>query len=38
MLETVTGVSGVYGFCSDGQTLSNYVWGYLGNTVPPFQC
>ncbi|MBV5283936.1 MAG: fibronectin type III domain-containing protein [Paludibacter sp.] len=24
------------GFCAAGQTLTNYIWGYLGNTVPPF--
>jgi formylglycine-generating enzyme len=36
MRETVEGVSGIYGFCEDGQTLTNYIWGYLGNTVPPF--
>lgn len=24
------------GFCADGQTLSNYVWGFFGNTPPPF--
>jgi len=36
MRETVTGVSGIYGFCADGQSLSNYIWGYFGNTVPPF--
>jgi hypothetical protein len=23
------------GFCATGQTLTSYVWGYLGNTVPP---
>ena len=36
MRETVDGVSGIYGFCVDGQTLTNYIWAYLGNTVPPF--
>ena len=36
MRETVEGVSGKYGFCMDGQTLTNYIWGYFGNTVPPF--
>ena len=34
--NTVAGVSGIYGFCKDGQTLSNYIWAYFGNTVPPF--
>ena len=29
------GPSGTRGFCADGQTLSHYIWGYLGNTVPP---
>jgi hypothetical protein len=24
------------GFCADSQTLTNYVWGYLGNILPPF--
>ena len=36
MRETVDGVSGAYGFCVNGQTLTNYIWGYLENTVPPF--
>jgi len=36
MRKTVVGVSGFYGFCADGQTLTNYIWGYFGNTVPPF--
>ncbi|HIJ39962.1 MAG TPA: SUMF1/EgtB/PvdO family nonheme iron enzyme [Deltaproteobacteria bacterium] len=36
MRETVDGVSGIYGFCGDWQTLTNYIWGYFGNTVPPF--
>ena len=27
---------GARGFCAAGQTLTNYVWGYLGNPVPPF--
>lgn len=30
------GVNGSRGFAVDGQTLTNYVWGYLGNVVPPF--
>jgi len=29
-------VSGARGFAFTGESLSNYVWGYLGNTVPPF--
>ena len=29
-------INGARGFCADGQTLTNYIWGYLGNTVPPF--
>jgi len=29
-------LSGVRGFTADGETLTNYVWGYLGNTEPPF--
>ncbi len=36
MRKTVDGVSGIYGFCGDGQSLTNYIWGYFGNTVPPF--
>jgi hypothetical protein len=24
------------GFCADGQTLTNYIWGYLGNSPPVF--
>ncbi|MBT3369101.1 MAG: SUMF1/EgtB/PvdO family nonheme iron enzyme, partial [Nitrospina sp.] len=36
MRETVDGVSGIYGFCVDGQSLTNYIWAYLGNTAPPF--
>ncbi|MBU1043281.1 MAG: hypothetical protein KJ915_02645 [Candidatus Omnitrophica bacterium] len=27
-------VSGTRGFCSDGQTLTQYIWGYLGNPIP----
>ena len=26
---------GKRGFAADGQTLTNYIWGYLGHTVPP---
>jgi len=26
------------GFCADGQTLSKYIWEYLGNTCPPGMC
>ena len=29
------GPTGTRGFCADGETLTNYIWGYLGNTVPP---
>jgi hypothetical protein len=29
-------LTGARGFCALGQTLTNYIWGYLGNTVPPF--
>ena len=29
------GPDGTRGFCADGQTLTNYIWGYLGNAVPP---
>ena len=28
------GVSGDRGFCADGQTLTKYIWEYLGNTMP----
>ena len=40
MSETVDGVSGEYGFCTgtsiDGtqQTLTKYIWEYLGNQIP----
>ena len=27
-------LSGVRGFCADGQTLTKYIWEYLGNTIP----
>ena len=36
MRKTVDGVNGIYGFCEDGQSLTNYIWGYFGNAVPPF--
>ncbi|MBU0967486.1 MAG: fibronectin type III domain-containing protein [Proteobacteria bacterium] len=36
MRTTVDGVEGIYGYTVNGQTLSNYIWGYFGNTVPPF--
>ena len=36
MRENVDGVNGIYGFCANGQTLTNYIWEHLGNTVPPF--
>ena len=36
MMESVEGVAGIYGFCVEGQTLTNYIWGCFGNTVPPF--
>ena len=29
-------INGARGFAIDGQTLTNYIWGYLGNVVPPF--
>lgn len=28
------GVSGDRGFCADEQTLTKYIWEYLGNTIP----
>lgn len=31
-----TGITGARGYAVEGQTLTNYVWGYLGETVPPF--
>ena len=37
--RTATGtgtIVGARGFAVEGQSLSNYVWGYLGNVVPPF--
>ncbi len=36
MQQTVEGVSGVYGFTAGGQTLTSYIWGVFGKTVPPF--
>jgi len=29
------GVDGKRGFCADGQTLTKYIWRYLGNPLPP---
>ena len=29
-------ISGARGFSVDGESLTNYIWGYLGSTVPPF--
>jgi hypothetical protein len=29
-------IRGDRGFAADGETLTNYIWGYLGNTLPPF--
>jgi len=28
-------ISGRRGFCADGQTLTKYIWEYLGNPIPP---
>jgi len=28
-------ISGERGFAVEGQSLTNYIWGYLGNVVPP---
>jgi len=28
-------INGARGFAVDGQTLTNYIWGYLDNVVPP---
>ena len=39
MPATITGdamPSAIRGFCAPGQTLTNYIWGSLGNIVPPF--
>jgi hypothetical protein len=36
MKQTVEGVSGVYGFTMEGQTLTSYIWAAFGKTVPPF--
>lgn len=35
--EAGISVAGVRGFTLSGESLSNYIWGYLGNTPPPFQ-
>jgi len=32
---TSPSVTGARGFCVSGETLSNYIWAYMGNTVPP---
>ena len=29
-------INGERGFAVEGQTLTNYIWGYLGHVVPPF--
>jgi hypothetical protein len=29
-------INGTRGFCASGKTLTNYIWGYLGNILPPF--
>jgi hypothetical protein len=29
-------INGARGFAVEGQTLTNYIWGYLGDAVPPF--
>ncbi len=29
-------IDGARGFAVEGQSLTNYIWGYLGNVVPPF--
>jgi PKD repeat protein len=31
---TAHSVNGARGFCADNTTLTGYVWGYLGNTMP----
>jgi len=28
-------IDGTRGFCVSGESLTGYVWGYIGNTVPP---
>ena len=36
-IETgVASLSGERGYAVDGQSLSHYIWNYLGNLVPPF--
>jgi hypothetical protein len=32
------GPSGKRGFCADGQTLTKYIWEYLGNSCPLYIC
>jgi hypothetical protein len=32
---STAGIKGARGFALEGQTLTNYVWGYLGSVVPP---
>lgn len=36
-IESGTGtLSGARGFAASGESLTNYIWGYLGDVVPPF--
>lgn len=36
-IEVGTGtLSGARGFAASGESLTNYIWGYLGDVVPPF--
>ena len=32
--DAVDGAPGDRGFCADGETLTKYIWEYLGNTIP----
>ncbi len=32
--DSISGNDTTRGFCADGQTLTKYIWEYLGNTIP----
>jgi hypothetical protein len=37
VISGVGSINGTRGFAVEGQSLTNYIWGYLGNVVPPFE-
>jgi hypothetical protein len=34
--DEIRSIVGARGFAIEGQSLTDYIWGYLGNVVPPF--